>query len=133
MKKFLNQRIGVVKVVASTCILASTLVACTSTPKPPTEALQAAELSIANAEQARVADYASPELSAAREKLTEARVAATEKDMQRAARLAEQARADAELATARAQAAKAQEVNETLKKNIDDLQQELQRQSGGAL
>lgn len=133
MKKLLNQGIGVVKVVASTCVLATALVACTSTPKPPTEALQAAELSIANAEQARVADYASPELGAAREKLTEARVAATEKDMLRAARLAEQARANAELATARAQAAKAKEVNESLRKNIDDLQQELQRQSGGAL
>ena len=53
--------------------------------------------------------------------------------MVRAARLAEQAKVDAELATAKAKAAKAQEVNEELDKNINTLQQELQRSSGGSL
>lgn len=117
----------------SACVFCGVLAGCASTPKAPTEALQAAELAIANAEQARVADYASPELGEARNKLTEARVAVAEKEMVRAARLAEQSRADAELASAKAQAAKAQEVNDELGKNINTLQQELQRKPGGAL
>lgn len=117
----------------SACVFCGVMAGCASTPKAPTEALQAAELAIANAEQARVADYASPELGEARNKLTEARVAVAEKEMVRAARLAEQSRADAELASAKAQAAKAQEVNDELGKNINTLQQELQRKPGGAL
>lgn len=119
----------------SACAVCGVLAGCASTPKAPDQALQAAELAIANAEQERVADYASPELGEARDKLTAARVAVVEKEMVRAARLAEQARADAELASAKAQAAKAQEVNEDLNKNINTLQQELQRNSnpGGAL
>ena len=43
------------------------LTGCASTPQPPTQALQAAEMAITTAEQARVADYASPELGAARQ------------------------------------------------------------------
>lgn len=108
------------------------LAACSSPPKAPDQALQAAELAIANAEQARVADYASPELGEAREKLTAARAAVAKEEMLAAARLAEQSRVDAELATAKASAAKAQEVNDELHKNVNTLEQELQRNSGGA-
>ena len=117
----------------SACIFCGVLAGCASTPPAPNEALQAAELAIANAEQARVADYAAPELGDAREKLTAARVAVAEKDMKKASLLAEKSRADAELAIAKSQAAKAQEVNEELNKNINTLQQELQRNSGGGL
>mgnify|MGYP002759374324 CR=1 FL=1 len=108
------------------------LAACSSPPKAPDQALQAAELAIANAEQARVADYASPELGEARDKLTAARAAVAKEEMLSAARLAEQSRVDAELATAKASAAKAQEVNDELHKNVNTLEQELQRNSGGA-
>ncbi len=107
------------------------LAGCSSPPKAPDQELQAAELAIANAEQARVADYASPELGEARDKLTAAREAVVKEQMTSAARLAEQARADAELATAKAEAAKAQAVNDELGKNINTLEQELQRNSGG--
>ncbi|MEN0035671.1 MAG: DUF4398 domain-containing protein [Cellvibrio sp.] len=107
------------------------LAACSSPPKAPDQALQAAELAIANAEQARVADYASPELGEARDKLTAARAAVAKEEMLAAARLAEQSRVDAELATAKASAAKAQEVNDELHKNVNTLEQELQRNSGG--
>lgn len=118
----------------SACILCGVFVAgCASTPKAPTEALQAAELAIAKAEQDRASNYASLELGEAREKLTSARVAVAEKEMLRAARLAEQSRADAELAIAKTQSAKAQEVNAELDKNADTLQRELERNSGGAL
>lgn len=117
----------------SAFIFCGVLAGCASTPPAPNEALQAAELAIANAEQARVADYAAPELGEAREKLTAARVAVAEKDMKKASLLAEKSRADAELAIAKSQAAKAQEVNDELNKNINTLQQELQRNSGGGL
>jgi len=114
-------------------VLGSTLLAgCSSPPKAPDQALQAAELAIATAEQARVADYASPELGQSRDKLTAAREAVAKEEMTSAARLAAQSRADAELATAKAEAAKAQAVNDELGKNINTLEQELQRNSGGA-
>lgn len=115
-----------------TLVLSGALLAgCSSPPKAPDQALQAAELAIASAEQARVADYASPELGEARDKLTAARAAVAKEEMVSAARLAEQARVDAELAMAKAEAAKAQAVNDELGKNINTLEQELQRNSGG--
>lgn len=104
--------------------------ACASAPKPPTADLQAAELAIANAERARVADYASVELSEARDKLTAARSAVQEEQMSRAQRLAQQARVDAELASARAEVAKARVVNEQMQKGTDTLKQEMQRTTG---
>lgn len=117
---------------AMLALSAAVLSACSSPPKAPDQALQAAELAIATAEQARVADYASPELGEAREKLTAARTAVARQEMLSAARYAEQSRADAELATAKAEAAKAQAVNDQLHKSVDTLEQELQRNSGGA-
>jgi len=116
---------------AALAVSGALLSACSSPPKAPDQALQAAELAIETAEQARVADYASPELGEAREKLTAARTAVAKEEMTTAARLAEQARADAELATAKAEAAKAQAINDELGKNVNTLEQELQRNSGG--
>ena len=106
------------------------LSACASTPLPPTQALQAAELAIKNAEQARVADYASPELGEAREKLTAARLAVEKKEMLAAQRFAEQARVDADLATAKAGVAKAKAVNDEMQKSTSTLKQEMQRNTG---
>jgi hypothetical protein len=110
--------------------VALTLTACASTPPAPTQALQAAELAINTADQARVADYASPELTTARQKLTAARSAVDKEDMVAAKRLAEQSRADAELAAAKAQVAKEKAVNDDMQKSIDTLKQEMQRNSG---
>jgi outer membrane PBP1 activator LpoA protein len=115
--------------VASALAGVMALTACSSTP-PPTEALQAAEQAIETAEQARVADYASPELGEAREKLTAARIAVQEEEMEQAQRLAEQSRADAELALAKAQAAKANVVNDEMKKSTGTIKQEMQRNPG---
>jgi pyruvate/oxaloacetate carboxyltransferase len=106
------------------------LTGCASTPQPPNQAIQAAELAINNAEQARVADYASPELAEAREKLTAARLAVEKKDMVAAHRFAEQSRADADLATAKTGVAKAKAVNDEMKKSTSTLKQEMQRNSG---
>ena len=117
----------------SAFMLCGMFAGCASTPNAPTEALQAAELAIAKAEQDRASNYASLELGEAREKLTAARIAVAEKEMLRAARLAEQSRADAELAIAKTQAAKAGEINAELDRNADTLQREIERHSGGAL
>lgn len=114
---------------ASLLVLA--VAACASTPEPPTDALQAAQLAIESAEQARVADYAARDLGAAREDLAQARVAVQDEEMVRARRLAERSRASAELATARASEARNREINAELQKTIDALEQELQRNSGG--
>lgn len=107
-----------------------TLVACASTPEPPTQALQAAELAISNAEKARVADYASPELGEARENLAAARNAVQQEKMELASRLAQSSQANAQLATAKAEAAKAKVVNDEMQKSIDTLKQEMQRNPG---
>lgn len=106
------------------------LTACASAPLPPTQALQAAELAIKNAEQARVADYASPELAEARQKLVASRLAVEKKDMVTAQRYAEQAKVDADLATSKAAVAKAKAVNDEMQKSTSTLQQEMQRNPG---
>lgn len=103
---------------------------CASTPKAPDQALQAAELAIKNAEQARVADYASPELAEARVKLTAARDQVAQKHMVEAERLAQQARADAELAVAKADAVKAKGANDEIKKANETLKIEMNRNTG---
>jgi putative cell wall-binding protein len=92
--------------------------------------LQAAEQAITSAERARVADYASVELSDARDKLSAAHSAVKEEKMVQAQRLAKQARADAELASARAEVARARVVNEQMQKGTDTLKQEMQRKTG---
>ena len=105
------------------------LAACASTP-PPTQQITAAEIAIGHAEQAQVADYASPELSAAREKLTAARAAVVKEDMKAAQRLAEQAALEADLATAKLGAAKAKTVNDEMLKSTSVIKQEMQRNPG---
>lgn len=106
------------------------LSACASQPLPPSQALQAAESAIGNAEQARVADYASPELGVAREKLAAANSAVEQEEMLLAEHLADQSRVEAELALAKSQAARAKLVNDEMLKSTDSLKQEMQRNTG---
>ena len=106
------------------------MVACASTPQPPTGALQAAESAIANAEQARVADYASAELTVAREKLTASRAAVQNNQMLQAEYLAEESRVHADLAHARAEEMRAKAINDEMQKSIDTLKQEMNRTTG---
>lgn len=122
------QRILFIAVLVVASVAAQFLMSgCASAPKAPTDALQAAESAIANAEQARVADYASPELAQAREKLLNAKLAVEKEDMTRARWLAEESKASADLASARAASAKAKAVNDELQKGNNVLEQELQR------
>ncbi len=105
------------------------LAACASTP-PPAAELQAAEMAITSAERDRVADYASVELSEAREKLRAAYIAAGQENMVKAQRLAEQSRVAAELASARAEAARAAVVNHDMRESTNTLKHEVERNSG---
>jgi hypothetical protein len=106
------------------------ITACASAPLPPNRELQAAQTAIDSAEQARVADYASPELGQARDKLSAARAAVQQEDMESARRLAEQSQVDAQLALAKAQATKARLVNEEMLKSTNSLKEEMQRNTG---
>lgn len=106
------------------------LSACASTPNPPNLEIQAAELAIANAEQASVAANAAPELQEAREKLSAARAAIEQKEMISGRYLATEATANAELASAKSEMIKSKAVNDEMLKSIDALKQELQRNSG---
>lgn len=106
------------------------LAACASTPQPPLQEIQAADLAISRAEQASVAEYASLELNQAREKVAAARVAVQEEEMTVARQLAEESRASAELASARAEMLRAKEVNDDMQTSIDTLKQEMLRNSG---
>jgi ribosome-associated translation inhibitor RaiA len=106
------------------------LAGCATPPQPPTQELQAAESAISNAEQARVADYASAELTTARQKLALANTAVRDNKMVEAEYLAVESRTHAELALARAEELKAKAVNDDMQKSIDTLKQEMQRATG---
>ena len=110
------------------------LSACATTPQPPLDALQAADISVASAEKESGAEFAPLEMRTAREKLAAAHAAALkkdEKDMSESRRLADEARADADLATSKARLGKANAVNQELQKNGKALRQETQRNTGG--
>jgi hypothetical protein len=106
------------------------LAACASTPPVPTVALASAKQAIAVADQARITDAASPELSEARDKLAAAQTAVQDKRMVDADRLARESRVDAELATAQAAASKDRAVNDEMIHSTETLSQEMQRNSG---
>ena len=106
------------------------LIACAAEPRPPNEALQAADQAISSADKARVADSSSPDLSEAREKIIAARNATQQKQMVTGQRMAEQSRVAAELALARIEASKAKVVNTEMMKSNDSLNQEMQRNTG---
>ena len=110
------------------------LAACAAAPQPPTDALQAADIAVTNAENDHAADAAPLEMRTAHEKLTAARADAQKPDEQsvmQARQLADEARVDAELASSRARLAKAESVNQELQKNSNALRQETQRGPGG--
>ncbi len=107
------------------------LTACASAQPPPTADLQAAEQAIAEADRSRVADYSSLELSEARDKLTAARSAVQAEHMDKAQRLAQQAKVDAQLATAKADVASAETINQEMQDSINMLKNEMQRSATG--
>lgn len=106
------------------------LTACATTEVPAQPSILAAEQAIQAAENARVLDASSPELTLARNKLQAAQKAEADKHPLEAKQLAEQARVQAELSVARASAAKATTVNNDMKTSNTTLKTELQRNPG---
>jgi hypothetical protein len=104
--------------------------ACASAPPIPSASLQAAQQSIANAERVEAGAHAPVELGEARQKLSAAQTAVSEKKMLVAERLADESRAEAELAVARTGVAKANAVNADMEKSNATLVEEMQRKSG---
>ena len=103
--------------------------ACASTPAP-TAQIEAAQLAIANAEQAGAGSHAAGELSEARAKLASANTSVQAKEMLAAGQYAEQSQVEAQLATARATSIKAQAVNEEMQRSTGTLVDEMQRVEG---
>ena len=101
-----------------------------ATAKPPEAALQAARQAIAQAEQARVAEFAALDLAEARARLADAEAHVQKKDMDNARRLAEQAEAAAQLASAKAAVARSRAINEEMQRGTRVLQQEMERSNG---
>jgi hypothetical protein len=106
------------------------LAGCASTPPVPTANLQAAQQAIAAAERSEAIRYAPGELSEAHTKLAAADTAVTEKKMVVAEHFADQSRAEAELASAKTSAAKANAVNDDMKRSNGTLIDEMKRGSG---
>ncbi len=69
-------------------------------------------------------------MTESRTKLGLAEAAVRDDEMERAARLADEARIDAELATAQAAAMKAAAVNDEVRRGNETLLEEMQRQNG---
>lgn len=101
--------------------------ACASTPPAPDSAIDAAKVAISNAEKADASHYAGTELSEARQKLTMADDAVSQKSMIQAERFAQESRVQAELASARTAAAKATAVNKEMERGAEALTEEMQR------
>lgn len=123
-RKYPTLQLGVV------LTLLLTLGACASAPMAPSVSLQAAEQAITTAEQDQVADYASYDLSQARDKLAAAKVAVQKEEMVLAKRLAEQSLVDAQLATAKTSEIKAGKINQEMQESTRTLQEEMDRGTG---
>jgi len=106
------------------------LAACASTPPAPLSNLQAAQQAIAVAERGEAARYAPGELSESHTKLALADTAIAERKMVVAEHLADESRAEAELASAKTSAAKANAVNDEMKRSNSTLVDEMKRSSG---
>lgn len=100
---------------------------CASAPAAPTASLTEAKRSIEVAEREDASHYAGAELDEARQKLVLADKSVAAEDMILAQRLAEQATVTAKLATARTEAAKAEAVNEEMRRGAEALTEEMQR------
>src|SRR5207244_1500247 len=81
-----------------------------SAARPPTEAVAQAELAVQQAGQSKAPQYASRELSMARDKFDSAKRAMEAEHYEEARRLAEQALVDAQLAETKAEAESTRQV-----------------------
>jgi len=125
----LSRGLGGLPTCAVLAILA-VLAACASTPPPPTAQLTAARTAIGDAEKADAGRYAAPELTEARNKLTDANAAVGQEHMETGGRLAEQSRVEADLAMSKTAEAKAASVNDEMLRSNAAIVEEMQRKAG---
>lgn len=121
-----NARRALHAVAAGSAVLA--LTACASTDAQPDPQIARAETSIRQAEQSGAPEHSAHELDMAREKLSQAQLAANNEEYVLAERLAEEASADAELAAALARTAEAETAVEEIQATLASLRQEVARQ-----
>ena len=103
---------------------------CASAPEPTAE-LVAARQAVTEAERAQAVEHAAEVMTESRTKLALAEAAVKDGQMEKAGRLADEARVDAELATAQAAAAKALAANDELRRSTQTLIEEMQRNDTG--
>jgi hypothetical protein len=103
-----------------------TLTGCASTPVP-TEQLAVSKTQIESATTAGGTEFAPLELKMAREKLDAANRAVSEKDNEKAARLASEAQVDAKLAETKALSGKAQKAVAETQDHLRTMQHEVNR------
>jgi PBP1b-binding outer membrane lipoprotein LpoB len=116
--------------IAGLAAAAALVAGCASAPEPTAE-LVAARQAVTQAEQAQAVEHAAEVMSESRTKLALAEAAVKEGQMEKAGRLADEARVDAELAAAQAAAAKAQAANDELRRSTQTLIDEMQRSDTG--
>lgn len=117
-----GNRVAVLLAVAA----ASAVAGCASTPMP-TDRIALAERAVQDAERAGAVELAPVEMRNAREKLTAAQKAATEREAESTARLSEQAEIDAQVAEATARAEKSARAVSELEESLKALRRETQR------
>lgn len=105
------------------------LAGCAVQTAAPTKQVTLATQSIAQAESSGAVEFAPVELKAARDKLSQAKLAMDNEENLKAKRLADEAMVDANLAEAKARSAKSQKVVEELKESINVLQEEMNRRT----
>jgi hypothetical protein len=93
---------GITRNAVACAAFAVGLAACASTPIP-NEKIAVAKAAVQSAEQSGAPELAPVEMASARDKLSRAEKAASDRDVQPATQLAEQANVDAQLAQATAQ------------------------------
>jgi hypothetical protein len=119
------------KLVRGAMIVAATVLTvagCASTPIP-NEKIAVAKASVQRAEQSGAPEYAPVELAAARDKLTRAEKAASDRASQPATMLAEQANVDAQLAEATAMQQRSHKAATEFDSSMQALRQESMRSS----
>ena len=98
-----------------------------STTQPPTATVSQAELAVQEAGESKAPEYASRELSLARQKFDSAKRAMNAERYEEARQLAEQALVDAQLAEVKAEAESAKQTAQELRKAIESLRAEAER------
>jgi hypothetical protein len=92
--------------------------------------MRAAQEAISNAERVEAAQYAAGELGVARTRFASAQTAVGENRLILANRFADESRAQAELASAKTAEAKANAVNDEMKRSTGTLVEEMKRGTG---